>query len=200
MSNEFSRAFVQQYSNNVSLMVQQQGSRLRPHVTEEKVTGEKAFFDQIGSVSAQVRTSRHADTPLVETPHSRRMVVMLDYEVADLIDDLDKAKALIDPASSYAQAQAWAMGRAIDDVIIGALGGTAYTGKTGATPVALSAAQVVAASSTGLTVAKLREARRILIAGNVDPMEQMYISVSAHQLDDLLGSTEVTSADYNSVC
>ena len=83
---------------------------LRNAVDSESVNGEKAFFDQVGAASAVLRTSRHADTPLVETPHSRRMVTMADYEYADLIDDQDKVRLLADPTSTYSQAAAAAMG------------------------------------------------------------------------------------------
>ncbi|NBX10268.1 MAG: hypothetical protein EBR05_10830, partial [Marivivens sp.] len=74
MSVQITTAFSQQFSSNVALLSQQRGSILRGAVREESVTGEKAFFDQVGSVAAVKRTSRHGDTPLVETPHSRRQV------------------------------------------------------------------------------------------------------------------------------
>ena len=113
------------------------GSRLRAAVDVETVTGKNAYFDQVGVTAAVERTSSHADTPQIDTPHSRRRVSLADYEWADLIDDQDKVRMLIDPTSSYAKAAAAAMGRAMDDVIITALGGTAYTGETGSTSTAL---------------------------------------------------------------
>ena len=45
---------------------------------------------------------------------------MVDYEYADLIDKQDQVRTLIDPTSSYAQAAAFALGRAMDDEIISA--------------------------------------------------------------------------------
>ena len=131
MSSQISTAFVNQYSANVTMLSQQMGSLLRGAVDVESVNGEKAFFDQVGSAAAVLRTTRHADTPLIDTPHSRRMVTMADYEYADLIDDQDKIRLLVDPTSTYARAAASAMGRAIDDVIIAAAIGTAKTGKDG---------------------------------------------------------------------
>ena len=84
MSTQVTTAFSQQFSSNVYLLSQQKGSKLRAGVREESIVGEKAFFDQIGSVAAVARTSRHADTPLMDTPHSRRMVTQTEYEWADL--------------------------------------------------------------------------------------------------------------------
>ena len=199
MSTQVTTAFVNQFSANVGMLSQQMGSLLRGAVDTESVTGEKAFFDQVGEAAAVARTSRHGDTPLVETPHSRRMVSLTTYEWADLIDDADKVRMLIDPTSSYARAAAAAMGRAMDDVIIDALGGTAKTGKEGTTSTAFPSAQKIAHGSAGLTIAKLVTAKKLLDANNVDKSIKRYIVVSPEQIEDLLNSTTVTSADFNTV-
>tara|TARA_X000001382_G_scaffold83850_1_gene59341 strand:- start:13341 stop:13550 length:210 start_codon:yes stop_codon:yes gene_type:complete len=69
MSTTITTAFVNQFSANVTMLSQQQGSLLRSTVDTESVNGEKAFFDQVGSAAAVARTSRHSDTPLMDTPH-----------------------------------------------------------------------------------------------------------------------------------
>tara|TARA_R110001599_G_scaffold166158_1_gene355632 strand:+ start:488 stop:781 length:294 start_codon:yes stop_codon:yes gene_type:complete len=92
MSTQVTTAFVNQFSANVQMLSQQMGSLLRPAVDVESVTGEKAFFDQVGSVAAVAKASRHADTPILDTPHSRRQVSLTTYEWADLIDDSDKVR------------------------------------------------------------------------------------------------------------
>jgi hypothetical protein len=53
MSTEITKAFVEQYSSNIQMLSQQKGSLLRDKVRLESVTGKNAFFDQIGSVTAQ---------------------------------------------------------------------------------------------------------------------------------------------------
>jgi hypothetical protein len=185
MSTEITTAFVEQYSSNIQMLSQQKGSLLRDKVRVESVTGKNAFFDQVGSVTATVRTTRHADTPQSDTPHSRRRVSLVDYEFADLIDDLDKVRMLVDPTSTYAMAAAYAMGRAMDDAIITA---------------ALPAAQKITEASTGgLTIAKLRQAKEIIDLADVDPSLPRHIIVSPKQITDLLGTTEVTSSDFNTV-
>ena len=131
MSSEITTAFVQQYSANVQMLSQQMGSRLRDTVRIENIVGKNAFIDQIGVATAQLRTSRNADTPQIDTPHGRRRLSLADYEYADLIDDQDKVRMLIDPTSSYAMRAAEAMDRAMDDVIISAATGAASTGETG---------------------------------------------------------------------
>ncbi len=199
MSTQITTAFVNQYSSNVQLLSQQMGSLLRNAVDVETVNGDKAFFEQVGSAAAEEKTTRNSDTPLMDTPHSRRMVTLADYEYADLIDSEDKIRMLIDPTSTYAKAAAAAIGRKMDDVVIAALGGTAKTGSAGSTSTALPAGQKIAHGSAGLTIAKLVSAKKILDQGSVDPSIKRYIVVSPEQMEDLLNSTTVTSADFNSV-
>ena len=209
MSTQVTTAFVQQFSSNVQLLSQQRGSLLRGSVSEESVTGEKAFFDQVGATAAVKRSSRHGDTPLVETPHSRRMVTMDTYEWADLIDDADKVRMLIDPTSTYALAAAAAMGRAMDDAIIEAALGTAKTGKSGATSTTLPGSQTIFTDgSTGtdgggtaadLTVAKLITAKQLLDEQSVDPSIRRFIACGPAQIASLLNDTNVTSSDFNTV-
>ena len=202
MSFEVTTAFVQQYSTNVSLLLQQRGSRLRDCVTVGSYTGKAAkAVEQIGAVTAQAKTSRHADTPLISTPHDARWVHPTDYEWADMIDDQDKLRMLIDPTSPYAMNGAYALGRAMDSLIITAALGASLTGENGSTSTPFDTAnQQIVVGATGLTVAKLRTAKKKLLAAEVDvEMDPLYIAVTATQLDNLLGTTEVTSADYNTV-
>jgi len=199
MSVQITTAFSQQFSTNVALLSQQRGSALRGAVREESVTGEKAFFDQVGSVAAVKRTSRHGDTPLVETPHSRRQVTLETYEWADLIDDADKVRMLIDPTSTYAQAAAAAMNRAVDDEIIAAATGSSKTGKSGSTSTALPAGNIVAHGSADMTVAKLLSAKEIMDSADIDPSIPRHIAVGPAQISALLNTTEVKSSDFNTV-
>ena len=185
MSTQVTTAFVQQFSSNVQLLSQQRGSLLRGAVSEESVTGEKAFFDQVGAVAAVKRTSRHGDTPLLETPHSRRMVTMDSYEWADLIDDADKVRMLIAPTSTYAQAAAAT--------------GTAKTGKSGATSTSMLAGHQIANGSADMTLAKLIQAKKILDLASVDPSITRHIACGPDQIEALLNNTTVTSSDYNTI-
>ena len=199
MSTQITTAFVNQFSSNVSMLSQQMGSLLRPAVDVESVVGEKAFFDQVGEAAAVARTSRHQDTPLVTTPHSRRQVALTTFEWADLVDDADKVRMLIDPTSSYARAAAAGIGRAMDDTIIDALGGDAKTGKDGSTTTSFPSSQKIAVGGAGLTIAKLVSAKKLLDANSVDPSIKRFIVVSPEQIEDLLNSTTVTSSDFNTV-
>lgn len=196
---EIETAFVQQYSSTLFNLVQQKGSRLRPLVRSEMQRGEYGFYDQIGATDVVERTSRHSPSPNIETPHSRRRVTLRDFEWGEVVDHQDKLRMLIDPTSSYLQSAMWAMGRKVDDVVLTAALGTAATGKTGSTSTALPSTQKIAVASAGLTLAKLLEAKEILDANEVDPEEPRHFAVTAKQVTNLLNTTEIKSADYNTV-
>ena len=198
MSVNIPTSFVEQYSANVSMLAQQTGSKLRGAVDVETIKGKNAFFDQIGVTAAQIRTSRHADTPQIDTPHSRRRVSLTTYEWADLVDDADKVRMLIDPTSTYARAAAAAMNRSIDDVIITAFNASASTGVAGGSSTALPSSQKTATSdqSDGLTIDKLRSAKYILDNNDIDPSLKRFLVCGPKQIQDLLEVTEVTSSDY----
>lgn len=196
---DITTAFVKQFHSSIEHLVQQKGSRLRNAVrVETGIVGEEAFFDQLGATAAVKRTTRHADTPLIQSDHQRRRVSLIDFEWADLIDKQDKLKTLIDPASNFAESAASALGRSMDEELITAANGTAQTGKTGSTATTLPAAQKIAAGGTGLTIAKLVQAKKILDAAEAEETDRVIV-VSAEQLEDLLNNTTVTSADFNTV-
>lgn len=209
MSFEIDKALVQAYRRNINIKFQQKGSRLRPWVRVETQNAEFEFYDRIGPTDAVEVTTRHGDTPLIGTPHDRRRVALRDFDWADLIDRKDKLRMLADPTSSYVTNAVYALGRKMDDILIEAAFGTAYTGKTGATTVTFAAGSEVAATfaedgsavSTGLTVGKLRQVRYLLDAAEAAPDDEADLTavVSPKQTQDLLRQTEVTSADYNQV-
>jgi hypothetical protein len=198
MSNEILDWSVIDYKATVEALLQQRGSKLRGAVMEDSYHGKSgAAVNQIGAVTAQVRTTRHADTPLIETPHDKRWVFPTDYEWADLIDDADKLRTIADPTSPYAINGAMALGRAMDDLIITAATATSLTGEDGTTSTTFPAAQTASTTSGGLTIAKLREAMQLLIAAEVDvDNEPLFCAIGAQQHDDLLGQTQAVSLDY----
>jgi len=225
MSVQVTTAFVEQYKNNVQLLLQQKGSLLRNLVLTETVVGKNAFTEQIGATAAVVRATRHGDSPLISTPHARRRLSLADYEWGDLIDDLDNVRMLIDPAGPYSQNAAMAMGRAMDDVIITALDGTAQTGVAGGTSTVLPVGTMTGqgtgtqgvgvqydddgagVTNVGLTPDKIIRAREILMSNQVDPSEDLYFLVSSKQVRDMMAwgttSSDTTntpifsSFDYN---
>lgn len=205
MSDQITTAFVTQFQTNVDMLAQQMGSRLRGAVTEGRHVGEQAaFLEQFGVADTpQSNPARNADTPNMNVPQDRRWVFPTSIDWGYLLDNKDKLRMIIDPTSSIAQAAAATMNRKLDDVIVAATFGTALTGKIPSTPVTFPAGNVVAntvgaSGATGLNVAKLREARRLLLRAEIDPdMEPLYAVLCADKLNDLLNDIQVTSRDFN---
>ena len=65
MSTQITTAFVKQFTAGITHLAEQKMSRFRGNVREETISpGDRAFFDQVGSVTATKVTTRHADTPI----------------------------------------------------------------------------------------------------------------------------------------
>lgn len=200
MSFQITEAFVQQFRDNFLHLAQQKESRLQTCVrVEENVVGVSFKFDRLGATSAQKKTGRHTDTPLIETPHSSRFADLADYEWADLIDNMDKAKMLIEPTSDYLAAGHAAMNRSKDDVIIASFGAAARSGVS--STVALPAAQKIAHGGSGLTKAKLIATKKLFRKNEADQEagEELYLAYGNEQLEDLLTDTTLTNTEYNTV-
>lgn len=208
MSSLVTNAMVQQFGANFHILGQQMVSRLESLVRVERgIVGQSKTVERMGATEAYDIVSRHGDTQYVNTPHSRRWIDLGDKGWADLVDELDKIKMLADPTSPYARMGVAALNRKKDAVIYAATRGTA---RTGSGTQVLPSAQKIAASSSGLTLAKLLAAKEILDANEVDAedtgmssdgqtMSQRIIVTNTAGISDLLNTTEVKSADYNTV-
>lgn len=208
MSFQITTAFVEQFGDNVEQLVQQGDCRFAGKVREESQKGKSKFWEQLGATAAVKRTSRHADTPRVDSNHQRRACYLSDYDWSDLVDSLDDTKMLIKPESSYAISASMAFNRAKDEEVITAATGTAYadtgSGNGAVSAQTLGSGQQVAVnyggSNVGLTLAKLIKAKSILGKNEVPKGTKLYFAHSQQQLDDLLTNVnEVKSSDYAAV-
>ena len=199
MSFQITEAFVQQYNSTVSLVSQQKQSRLEPAVRVETIRGTREAFDSIGTVEAQPRGGRHADTPQMDTPHMRRWVTSAPYNWADLVDKPDRLRMLYDPTSPYVQNAVMDFNRAKDKIIINAAFAPAWTGEHGDIQKTFPASNIIPHGDTGLTIEKLIQARGMLWRNEVDESEPLFAAVTSFQLEDMLNNTKVQSADYNTI-
>ena len=201
MSSQITTAYVKQFSDGITLLAQQKMSRLAGAVrVEAGITGDRAFFDQVGKSEMSERAGRHTDTVLTDTPQTRRMVTMKTYDKADMVDKRDEVRVLNNPINAYTKSYAAAANRKKDKIIIDAMTATAYTGVDGGTSTSFDTTNYqIAHGSAGLTLAKIVEAKKILKAAENDPDQPWYFIYSAEQLEDVLNDSTITSADYNSV-
>jgi len=204
MSVNIPNHYAQQFATNIEMLLQQRDSRLRGRVMQGSYIGEQASpVDQIDAIEMQEVTGRFEAMGRVDADTDRRWVLPLDFDLPQLIDSFDKLRLITDPQSIYVTNAASAAMRKMDDIIINAFFGTSKTGKSGSASTTFPSAQQVAVNqgasgNTGLTVAKLREARRLLRAAEVDlDQEPITAVISSIQEDNLLAEAQVISLDFN---
>lgn len=219
MSFTISEAFVLQFGANVLQLAQQKRSRFRGCVYEDQISAEAAYLEQLAPTAARKVVARHSDSPMMNSQWLRRRVAPYDYDWGDLVDRLDRVRLLVDPESQYTTNASSAMGRGFDDEIIAAFFGTAYAGHTGSIAItwpngntestpAQPGGTVVAVNdwtygngsgNAPLTVSKMISSKVALDAAEVDEDEDRYFAAPGNEWGKMLATTEVTSADYNSV-
>lgn len=195
----------QDYSRIILPLARQEKSMLYDKVfIKTDIIGKCFYQDQIGKWEMSAKTSVNADTPQNDPNLARTRIDMETYNDARMLDRSLKLQEFSDPTSVAGVCIQSAVGTQIDQIIYNALGGTAFRGETGATSVAFPAAKTVkvdletSGTNTGLTTAKIRRAAKMLNAQGVPSSDRCFVT-SATGLEQLLGSTQVTSSDYNSV-
>lgn len=187
MAISVSNAFVTLFDSEVKQAYQAQ--RALAGVTRERtVEGSTVKFPKLGKGSATLRIPQTDVTPLNVT-YSQVTATMSDYIAAEYSDIFHQAKINFNERSELVQMVAGAIGRRMDQIIIDALEATGSPG---------TVANSVGGAATNLNLAKLREAKKILDTANV-PSADRFMIIHANGLASLLGETEVTSSDYNSV-
>lgn len=203
MSVNLPTHFVQQYSTNVALLLQQQGSKLRNAVTAGSYVGKAASpVDQIGAIEMQPVTGRFNTMGRVDAPTDRRWVYPSDFDLPQLIDEFDKLRMITDPSSAYVRNAVLAAGRQMDKLILTAITGTAKTGEAGGTSTSFTAANEVDVATGGanskLNVAKIKSVKELMMANHVDfDMEEAYIGITAADHAALLNEIQIISSDFN---
>lgn len=207
MAYEVAAHHVLQFTKNVELLLQQKESRLTGAVQSSTYEGKQAqVVLQYGDVTMDPITAGTAagnwmgDTVWSSIEHHQRWVIPTDFAVSLPIAHQDVIRMLVDPQSGYANAIQAAHNRRVDATIAAAAIGAASTGEYSAlVSTTLPTAQIIVDGGTGLTVDKLIAAREKLDAAMVDSSDERFIVVGSRQISDLLKTTSVTSADYNTV-
>ena len=207
MSENLVDLFTTEFSTVLELKLQQRGSKLRGRVEEGSHTGKQASPVQYeGAITAKAPAGRFAPKDRTDSTYERRWVFPIDREIDQLIDSFDELRTIVDPKSPKSTNAANAIGRAWDDELIRAATGTAQIGEDGAglsnetfdTSVFQVADDFKASAATGLTIAKMLEAKRIFRHYEVDlDEEQATLIIGSQQESDLLNQVEVVSKDYN---
>ncbi len=159
----------------------------------------------IGAIQMQAPAGRYAPLNRQDVDFTRRWVLPVDKEASQLIDSFDKLKLLQDPTSQYSDVASAAVNREWDDRIIGAFFANAQIGadagglssETFDTTKWQIASTFNSASASGLTAAKMIEAKRILRKAQVDvDMEALTWVTNSQGESDLLNQVQVVSSDF----
>ena len=188
MAIQVSNAFVTLFDSEVKQAYQ--GQRMLAGVTRERsgVEGSTVKFPKIGKGSATLRIPQTDVTPL-NVSYSQVTATMEDYIAAEYSDIFNQQKVNFNERQELVQVVAGAIARRMDQVVLDALAAAS-------SPTAVG--NDVGGTDSNMNVAKMRAAKKALDANNV-PAEGRILVMHANSLDALLGETEVTSSDYNSV-
>lgn len=200
--------FQVQFSTLLKLKLQQRTSKLRGTVLEGSHTGSRMASPMqfLGALQMKTPAGRFAPKNFTSQDYSRRWIVPIDKELDVPIDNFDLLKTPIDPKSQIVAAATSAASRTIDDVIIAAATATATIGEDAGsltteawdTSYQISSQFGSGSTSTGLSVAKLNEAYRLLEKNHAfeeDPQATLVIGSQQHA--DLRNQAQVTSSDFN---
>jgi hypothetical protein len=207
MSENLFKLWTTQFSTNLELRLQQMGSKLRGKTREGFHVGKQASpIQYIGPIQMKAPAGRFAPKNRTDADFVRRWVFPQDGEIDQLIDSFDELKTIVDPKSDYVTNAANATGRAWDDAIITAAFGNASIGQdaNGLSTETFDTSKYRVSdtfgstASSGLTVAKLIEAKRIFRHNHVDlEADPMTLIIGSKQESDLLNQVQVVSTEFN---
>jgi len=184
MSASLSSAAQQQFDSEVKHAFQAAG-KLRDTVTVRNgVVGDIYKFRAMGKGLANQKATS-ADVVAMGVSHSLISCTLANWNAPEYSDIFDQAEVNFDERQELAQTIAGALGRRLDQLILDAL--------DAATPAAS-----IASASTGLTLAKIIQTGKELNDKGV-PSGDRHFVVSAAGMEDMLGDSTITSADYNNV-
>lgn len=204
MSANLPSHYVREYATNVTLLLQQKGSKLRGAVTAGMYVGDQASpVDQIGAIEAQQVTTRFGPMGRVDAPLDRRWVFPTDYDLPQLVDKFDKLRLVTDPESQYVTNAVYALGRKMDTAIITAFLADAKTGVNGGTTTSFTSGNeidvAVGGSNSRLNVAKLHAVRELILANHIDMEEDpVYIGLTAKDDSALMKEIEIIGKEFKS--
>lgn len=201
MADEIPLHYTTEFNTNWIHRVQQTKARLDAFVEDESFEGERKRYDRLSAQTSRLRTERKGPTNITDPGMDFRWCYRQSFDLGNMLD-MDDAKnlgKLVLPTSDYVKSHAAAYHRDADDVAWKAALDDVMTGELGTTAFALPSAQKIVHGSTGLTLAKLLSANEILEGADLEDEAPRVITVTAQQLTNLLNTTEIKSADYNTV-
>jgi len=207
MSNEwFSTLRTIEFKENVQMLLQDKGGKLRMHVDTDRISGAKEarVVEQFGEMAGQIVTERFGETPNMALPTDARWIVPRHIEAGKWIDRFDQRSVRTDVQSPIVQATVNAIRRLEDNEILSKFFSTALTGETSASnSTAFDTDNVVGidvgGDDTGLNHSKIRKGLEILMGNEADifdASDPVCMIIGEAEWNALFGESFTTSADY----
>lgn len=198
-------AFQQQFHDTFIHALQSRESFLgKTVVNRGSISGSSFTVNNIGSSAMREVNGRYQDKTAQEIDHSTRIAYMADFDFGPFpVDAFDLPKLVADPTYKYLELGMAATERQKDIVIYralldGALTRTTENGTISTTT--LPASQQIAAGGTGLTKAKVIQAKSLFRKNKADsryePGTKLYIAYNSDSVRQILSDTTLTSADF----
>lgn len=193
MSKNLTDAAVQAFDAEVK-QEYQGAATLRSSVTVRTgVVGDAYKFVRQGKGLANQKATQADVTPM-DISYARPTANMENWNAPEYTDIFDQAEVNFDERSELAQTIAKAIGRREDQLIIDAMAAVTFA----TTEDGLATTGFSATVATNFTVAELRTASKHLNTIEATTSDR-HIALQANALEALLGTTEVSSSDFNTV-
>jgi len=188
MAIGLSNAFVTLFDAEVKQAYQAKAQLVGAVRQRRGVEGSTAKFPKAGKGVATLRIPQTDVTPL-NVDFSQVTATMEDWNAAEYSDIFMQQKVNFDERQELVQVVANAIGRRQDQLIIDALTASSTSN---------TVSNDIGGTDSNLNLDKLLAAKKALDKNNVPPQDR-HMVIHANSLAALLGETEVTSSDYNSV-
>ena len=188
MAIGLSNAFVTLFDAEVKQAYQGKAKLVGAVRQRRGVEGSVVKFPKVGKGVATLRIPQTDVSPL-NAGWSQVTATLADWNAAEYSDIFMQQKVNFDERQELVQLVSNAIGRRQDQMIIDALVNSSTS---------LTVSNDIGATDSNLSVAKLREAKRLLDKNNVPP-EGRHIVLHGNNLSSLLSETAVTSSDFNTV-
>ncbi len=194
MSKFLTQAAVQEFDDEVKHEYQAMQTLRQTVSVRTGVVGDAYKFTRMGKGLANQKATQADVTPM-DINHGRQTANLENWNAPEYTDIFDQAEVNFDEKSELAQTIAHALGRREDQVIIDSMAAGTYS----ATPGTDADTGLAVTIAGPMTVQQLRETALLGLTKRSVPASDRTIAITAGGVNQLLATTSVTSADFNTV-
>jgi len=187
MSTQASTNFITSFD---TLVKKQYQGKMKLRNTVRLKTGIKGSSHEFPVINKGVATLRvpQTDVTPMNVGHGKAAATIEDWNAADYSDIYDLSKLNFDERQELVDTATMAIGRRLDQLILDAVSAGANATKVD---------KSVGGADTGLNLAKIVQAKRLMDDNGVPSDGRRHMVVSARAIEQALQETELASADYN---